>query len=930
MADRDKSPLSRTLEAFANAVLDRTLPHLRQWLVARLGPSADLRSLELDGPRVHLVDAMLPLGPHLVLRVDEATLLTRPEQLVLGLPPVSLERLVGRLELTRGGPTLQITLESASTRASDAWVAGWLTITATEVGGAAWRGSAYVRLTSTRFLVEAAKVDELDGSGHLDLSLGGTLDASGFTLTDASATLRHAPAAALLELRRLFDAPTVALRAPVRLSGSARLARDGAVSAELRADDHLAHLTLEGHAHADGRLDAHGHGALDPSLVEARPALHAEGPPLSVVLRLLGTRERPRLELDARTDALSIATFATALRRVELRCALEDGLSLDARARLGERGRITLTRASGRAFRLRVERAPLAALDRTLLDRVLPAGIEHEGSLWIDVELDAERASGSAHLETRSLELAVRPLCLAFRDRALDGSIVRAEASVQPFVPRARGTLSLVLTLTYAPLDRFASWRAEGDVRAARIDVLVPRADLALEDAMATVRLVDGDLAIDGARARFLGGTLHGSGRIRDVSGRRAIELDALSARALCDGASLLRRWARLPDAPFEGLVLDADLARHDGAITGQIEARTPRSSIVIRPRLRGLALDGSTIEGRLAVADVGPFVRAWTLRPDEEALWSLEGSIDGDLFDASLQLAVQSEAQRVWVRSSRGPVALEAHACAGRVDVTRERIAWRALSARGYGGTARSEGCYVLALGALFARIEGQGVALGALPLPRGGALGAHVEGVLSGTLDVFTTPRAAVAHGRARIDAPRYHALERSSAVRAWIELSETASASPLEAILRMDDEAWTATELAAALGALEARGTIALRHDGRVHGQLLVRPSHDWRRESVLVGPLADALGPFPFRLAGTLEAPRAELRTSLEDLLDLSASALAVARVSEPRSTPALLAAMAREPDPELFEALIARGVHPAEIGEEVARARGNGV
>ncbi|MCB9598701.1 MAG: hypothetical protein H6719_38655, partial [Sandaracinaceae bacterium] len=133
----ERGAVGRVFHAFANAVLARTLPTVREWLASRFGPHATVGAMELDGSRVRLRDARLPIGPTAVLEVDVATFAARASESA----PLLLERLEGRLVVpdddggTRFCAPLVLDGEAAPTGAE--WVHGVVTVT-----DARWTASA--------------------------------------------------------------------------------------------------------------------------------------------------------------------------------------------------------------------------------------------------------------------------------------------------------------------------------------------------------------------------------------------------------------------------------------------------------------------------------------------------------------------------------------------------------------------------------------------------------------------------------------------------------------------------------------------------------------------------------------------------------------------------------------------------------------------
>lgn len=188
---------SRFLQGLANAVLDKTLPRMRRWLEERFGPQAELSQLRVEGERVILEGARLPLGPLIVLRVERAAFALEPSR-----RRFSLTALKGALAVEGDGDdhvTAPIELV-ATTATDDAWVAGTL-----QVSGATWRqtvgeGSHHPLSGTVQVFVNLARWELFDGhfesaesqvwlsaSGPMESSAGGGLDEASFVFREARA-----------------------------------------------------------------------------------------------------------------------------------------------------------------------------------------------------------------------------------------------------------------------------------------------------------------------------------------------------------------------------------------------------------------------------------------------------------------------------------------------------------------------------------------------------------------------------------------------------------------------------------------------------------------------------------------------------------------------------------------------------------------------
>ncbi|HJL17715.1 MAG TPA: hypothetical protein RMH99_18770 [Sandaracinaceae bacterium LLY-WYZ-13_1] len=249
------------LGTFANAVLGRTLPRVREWLRSRLGPGASLGALELDGARVHLLEARVPIGA-LELRVRRATLVTAPEDVVAGRAPVRLERLEGELRGGGGDFTAPVVL-SGRPGATAAWIDADV-----EVKGARWRpahgvgdaapmdGTARLRITVDGWALEDAALES--GASRIRLSARGSLRDRTRGLTEARLEASEARIGHFLDALTAWTGrpPPPAMPIPwdARLDGRVALTRAGRIDASLTLGTSQSRLALELDAGRDGSV----------------------------------------------------------------------------------------------------------------------------------------------------------------------------------------------------------------------------------------------------------------------------------------------------------------------------------------------------------------------------------------------------------------------------------------------------------------------------------------------------------------------------------------------------------------------------------------------------------------------------------------------------------------------------------------------------
>ena len=1002
------------LEAFANALLERALPRIRQWLAQRLGPNAELRALELEGSRVHLVDARLPLGERAVLSITRATFATHPEELALGRAPVRLERLEGQLTISSvapprdGIPTpaqddadsaqircratvtplrsstthegdarsetgplraegpdritgdrarergpraakrapsqqsalhAEVVFEGAEGASGDAWVEGGLALRALTLADARFAGSARVTVTSERFAIDDAIVTSLEDGARIELGAGGTLGAGSYRVEHARLEARGITAGLLMELARLVrgvDLPSLPIGEDARASVIAALERDGALHALAVIEGHGARAELRG----EGRVDRDGlsgeaRGVLEPGLLTLR-SLRMRGEPLALTATLSGTRAEPVVRFEAASPRVE-PIAGLCLSRVRASWVIDGGVTLEARART-ERGAIVLGRSRDGELSAKLERVPLAGLRSTPSARWL-AALAEEGELFAELSGTSEALEGSIHVATPQASVTLAPMraALGLRRIELEGTMraaVRGEALASLLGVGLSGALELEAELERCLVrGALEALEARGIARASALALRWPgRGELAIRDASAALALERGVLHVEDVHARVLGGRVRARGFVR---ARQAVvtELTLEAVRGL-------GRWiAALPIAEDE--VVDGALRRTDGALRGAITARTARSAIEGQLVIADSgALAGSRLSGKLAVADLAPLVREWSVRPDEAGVWSLEGAIEGSLLGPVFVLEGRSEAQPLWLVTRTESLRLEGRDARARARIDGARIAWSELALSLYGGTLRSRGGY--ARGVLGARVELEGVDAAALPLPRG-TLGAHLGGRLGATLDVLRgMDTDAIACGRVAVEAPVYRVLERAAQLLSRLELPipDPRGTAPLGARLELGPAGWRVSELDARLAELSVVGSGTIDREGGLRGRLVVRPLASWLRASAYLAPMSELVAEVPVRASGSIGAPRLEASalSTLEAVLDRSPIGELVQALwgDEPPAPPprdpirmlsidALLDRLASQPDEPLpLAELLGRGLDVEDIAARVRR------
>lgn len=949
--------VGRALEAFANAVLERTLPRIRQWLALRLGPRAELAGLELDGARVHLVDARIPLGPRAILHASRATFVTRAEHLALGLPPVRLETLEGRVELP--STTASVTLDGAPEHGADEWISGRVTLRDLSIAGRAYEGTAVVWLTSERFAIENARLADVDGSSSLRVKAGGTFDGGELRVTHARADADATPIAAFLEAiaaLRGADLPRVPLHSDARVSGHCELSREGSLSAALSATggDARAELAIDGSLE-QGALRGAAHGHVDPALI-ALAGIGIGGVPVAFEAALGGTIRQPRVELTGRSPELALRSSPESdpltISRVRGSLTFDERAALDVRARTG-RGSIAVSYDG--ALQLKIERAELGAAlsflppraaaiaERLALDR---------GELWLDVRTEGEAIEGVAHVESPRASVTLDPLRLIRSTRTVEHSALRAHVDARTLHDSMSGMVDLSLAIERASPSEV---RADGSVSARQVEIVLgEREPVAMREAQARIEVRDARMLITGARARAFDGSISGAATVTWSGGRPRVVVGELVAESLREP---LARWAlsRRSIELMPGLSVSGALARRDGALRGELSASTPRSAASIRVVMSDEgSLRGSQLEGTLAIADVAPFFARWTMQPVSSAVWRLTGTFDGTIAAPRLDLDGRCDRQPVRVIGEHATIELVAEEVRTLARATRDRVVWSELVARTYGGTLRSRGSAAYD-GAASARLELDDARAEMLPLTGGRVVGAYLEGALSGTLDVWrTSGDTTIGCGRLRVVDPEHRFVARAAAFveRVGLPLPDGRGVEALVASVKVHRGGWHFTEVSARVRQVRVRGDIEVRRDGSLDGRLSAHPEASWLSASSMLAPFASLLDEVPVQVSGSLSAPRFSAdawdaadgvlarsafgRRVRAILVELAPDALARPSRADGRrghgtasllTTDALLDRLARDPEnTELFEALIERGLRADEIAAGVAKRR----
>ncbi len=643
----ERGAIAGLFHTFANAVLARTLPSVREWLRQKVGERATIASMELDGARVHLIDARLPLGPTAVLEIERATFATSAGDLAAGRPPMRMESMRGRLTVPdeAGGLRFEapLTFEGEPPRTGLEWVHGRVT-----VEGARWAasmgrdaqapidGTIRVSVTSSDWALEGGEAKAGDATLWIDAA--GRLDDDARAVERARLRTDDARVGHYLDALFALAGREVRLNVPLPWAGK--------VDGELALED----------------------GAL-------RAELELRTPRSSLTVSARGQREGPVID-EARVEG--VVSWA-------------DLLPEEARARvdLDESAPLTL---EGHAH------GALDALEGALrLDspRVVADFLARPAALGVDVAL-GRRTTARARLAvdgagewTAALEVD--------EDGALAGALggaIDAQAIAGPEV-----------TLAGAPIA--LSGAIAGTLRAPSLGATLaaPRLTVARAGAEATVEEVEATARLDGARVRArIGAGVATVTLARGADPQIEVQhLDAPAALSLLVLAGAGESFRLASDDARETLFALPDdlLVELRGALGPErfeatVELATPRSRLHLAPlavaRADG-ALDGSALTGTLAAADaldVGLF--PGPVHVDRAGTAQLDARLVGAGADAALEGRVTT-ASLGWcfrARPDLPPIVLSAAATGLRVDG--EALTLTGLEGNVFGGRGRMD----------------------------------------------------------------------------------------------------------------------------------------------------------------------------------------------------------------------------------------------
>lgn len=452
----------RWFENVANALLERAVPRVREWLQGQFGPGADVSGIRLEGRDVHVDDTRVPLGPRAKLSIARASFRVTGEVA----RPLVLHALTGELRVDEGGFIAKVRFESARTVRSEAWIEG-------------------------AFIVERASWPRVDGQGEqaplagsLDVmvtstkwTLGGTLTAADAKLAlEADGDLDESGAKRLgrakLEIKQAragHFADAAAAITGAKMGGTLTMLADAAVDGLLTWTD-TAGLVAELTAATErSRMRGRATGALDETLAGTVDGVVAIADVYPTKLtdtamvdgKLAGTARAPTLAGIARVRDIDL-DFSTSREGVVVRfdeappslvelalglAAVETTLRVPPTARLT--GEVTTKKAE---IAIETDTSALLAvlaLDATITGTIrgrlscadarawFPASVRPRPTGVMNVRAAIDGPALSADVDAKSLELEVmETVTFPFRDATARVFIDRDRIVLRSFVGR--------------------------------------------------------------------------------------------------------------------------------------------------------------------------------------------------------------------------------------------------------------------------------------------------------------------------------------------------------------------------------------------------------------------------------------------------------------------------------------------------------------
>jgi hypothetical protein len=377
-----------------------------------------------------------------------------------------------------------------------------------------------------------------------------------------------------------------------------------------------------------------------------------------------------------------------------------------------------------------------------------------------------------------------------------------------------------------------------------------------------------------------------------------AIAIAHAGAGPIASIASLAGLTVRASAAPIEGsdvftIPLDLGVSgevmvQRGGAVSAAAIAATPRSELRLRlaPSATSapLALEGSTLRGRLAVEDAIVFgMFPGPVRPSRATMLDVDARLTRTIASPGLVGRVSSSRLVLVISDDPQMPRLAFDRVSTMIDVHHERLVWHGLSGRFSGGTFTSSG--EVGLGpssAIAATVGWTGVRIAEVPTSADGKseISKHFDGLFAGNLRVSRRPwpgEELSARGDVTIVEPRYRFLDALAPDLARIGLPKLRSESnqALTAEIAFARGRLTARSIVATLSDVEAQGEASVGTDGTLRGALVANVLPSYLAESPLFAVHAALEGrvAVPIDVGGTVSAPQIKTRalSILESLL-----------------------------------------------------------
>jgi len=538
----------------------------------------------------------------------------------------------------------------------------------------------------------------------------------------------------------------------------------------------------------------------------------------------------------------------------------------------------------------------------------LPRFTRTSGHVKLTRDAENLEAEGALAFETPRSALA---LDLRSANGTLDGSKLRGTlafadalaAGLFPFEirPGSSGALEGELDLSGPPDDLLLEGKVTSDAVEVVLESRPEVPAFVFTDVAGHLSLGRKALAYRDIVGRGYGGTLRLHGRVlfdaeqtedRLVLTVERAEVDLLDALArLATGGVPVRREKPGTSRPKNELWIPAGTlvngeVRLDDAMRMHASAGIEHgdtallADIVLSPEL---ALDGSTLRGKVALADAllaGAFDT--TLAPLPEGIARIDATLKGRLDEPVLAGVATAASLRVGMRGSPNlpPYALGDLTTMFRVD--RQKIVWHKLSATAYEGTVRSSGMIRFTTGAegIRSSVDWSDVDLGALPIANGDRLGTFVRGTLGGRMDFDRQGpegRPITGHGKAVVTSAEYPVVQKTASMVARYGLPPPSSRGVGDLTLAIDlsDRGWRFSDVTASVDSCLLTGAIGIGFDTRMEGRFVVNVGERYLRQSTLLflpAVFAETID-IPVHLGGDFAHPlvRTDIGASLGHLL-----------------------------------------------------------